>query len=290
MPLILSGRDVSKFYKEKIKKEVEEIFNKEGRRPTIACVLVGNDPASQIYVKNKERTAEKLGIKSEIFKLPSSVSQKELLSLIDRLNDDKSINGILVQLPLPRTIDEKDVLLGIKCNKDVDVFHPQNIGNLWTGNTNLYPCTPNGIMKFFEYYKLEISGKNVVIIGRSNIVGKPLGALFLKEHATVTFCHSRTKNLSDICKRADILVGSIGRPHFITKSFVKPGAVVIDVGINRLEDGRVVGDVLYEEVKDIASAITPVPGGVGPMTIAMLMQNTLDLYKENRDESKNPSL
>jgi len=281
----ISGKEVSKYFRGKIKEETARIFEKTGKKPGIACILTGEDPASQIYVRNKEKTAIKLGFNSVILKLPQETTEKELISKVEELNRDSAIDGILVQMPLPHHINEQKVINTISPSKDVDVFHPQNTGALWSGHGELAPCTPLGIIRLLEYYKIPIDGKRAVIVGRSNIVGKPLACLLLRRHATVTICHSRTKNLSQICREADILVAAIGKSEFITKDFVKPGAILIDVGMNRSVEGRLTGDFLYDEVKDTAGAITPVPGGVGPMTIAMLMYNTLFLHKEhNRDD------
>lgn len=280
MGTILSGKEVAKFHRKKIKEETAELTEKTGKKPGIACILVGEDPASQVYVASKEKTANRMGFKSVILRLPDTVTEADLLSKVEEFNNDESIHGILVQLPLPKHINEEKIILSISPEKDVDVFHPQTVGALWSGTSDLAPCTPFGCIQILKYYKIPIKGKRVVIVGRSNIVGKPLAALFLREHATVTVCHSRTQDLPRVCQEADILVGAIGKANFITKDYVKPDSVLIDVGINRLEDGSLAGDIDFDNVKDIASAITPVPGGVGPMTIAMLMFNTLTLFKE----------
>jgi methylenetetrahydrofolate dehydrogenase (NADP+)/methenyltetrahydrofolate cyclohydrolase len=249
----------------------------QGITPGLVVVLVGENPASQVYVRNKERSATTVGFNSEVIRLPETTSESDLLSLIDELNQDPQWHGILVQLPLPKHIDEEKVLLAISPEKDVDGFHPFNMGQLWAGNGHLKPSTPAGIMALLDEYAVEIEGKRAVIIGRSNIVGKPMSALLLERNATVTIAHSRTQNLPELAKEADILVVAIGRGHFVTKDFVKEGAVVIDVGMNRDENGKLIGDVKFDEVSEIASAITPVPGGVGQMTITMLMEKTYNI-------------
>ena len=283
MEILLSGKEVSKFHREKIKEETRVLFEKTSKKPGIACVLLGEDPASAIYVRNKEKAAISMGFHSVIERLPAETTEVELLDKIESFNNDSKIDGILVQLPLPKHIDEKKIITTISPKKDVDVFHPQNIGLLWNGTGTLAPCTPLGIMKILDYYKISLKGKKAVIVGRSNIVGKPLSCLLLRKHATVTICHSRTVDLPGVCKEADLLVGAIGKPEFIDKKFIKPGAVLIDVGINRLEEtGKLVGDINFKDAEPIASAITPVPGGVGPMTISMLMLNTLQLFKEHK--------
>jgi methylenetetrahydrofolate dehydrogenase (NADP+)/methenyltetrahydrofolate cyclohydrolase len=237
---------------------------------------VGNDPASSVYVRNKKRACEYIGIDSLSYELPEETSQDELLALIDKLNKEEHVKGILVQLPLPEGIDEDAVIRAISPKKDVDGFHPTNMGKFWSGHPVMIPSTPAGIMEMFKEYQIELEGKTAVVIGRSNIVGKPMAQLLLDANATVTIAHSRTKNLPELARQADILVVAIGRGHFVTKEFVKPGAVVIDVGMNRDANGKLIGDVQYDEVAEVASYITPVPGGVGPMTITMLMEQTYE--------------
>ena len=272
---IIDGKLVSASIREKIKEKTKAIKNKYSRVPGLAAVLVGEDPASQIYVRNKRKSCEDVGIYSEEHKLPESTTQDELLELINKLNNDKKINGILVQLPLPKHIDDSLILNSVSSEKDVDGFHPINAGYLFEGKPQFIPCTPHGIIKMLEFYDIDIEGKNAVVLGRSNIVGKPAAILLLQKNATVTICHSRTKNLEDVLKEADIIVAAIGRAHFVKKEMVKEGAIVIDVGINRLDTGKLAGDVDFEAVKKISGFITPVPGGVGPMTITMLLWNTL---------------
>ena len=244
--------------------------------PGLVVILVGENPASQVYVRNKERSALAAGFKSEVVRVPDTISEKELLALIERYNQDSEWHGILVQLPLPVHISEEKVLLAIDPDKDVDGFHPTNMGKFWSGHPVMIPSTPAGIMEMFKEYQIELEGKTAVVIGRSNIVGKPMAQLLLDANATVTIAHSRTKNLPELARQADILVVAIGRGHFVTKEFVKPGAVVIDVGMNRDANGKLIGDVQYDEVAEVASYITPVPGGVGPMTITMLMEQTYE--------------
>lgn len=275
--MTIDGKAVSKIIKENVKVEIEQL-NKKGVKPGLAVVIVGENPASQSYVRSKTRTCEKLGIHSEQYTLSVEATEQELLELIDDLNDSQTIHGILVQLPLPKHMDENIVIEAIDPIKDVDGFHPINIGKVSTGTGGLKPCTPYGVIRLLQHYNLDIEGKHAVILGRSNIVGKPMAQLLLAEHATTTICHSRTADLTSMLKQADILVAAVGIPHFVKADMVKQGAVVIDVGINRIESG-LVGDVDYDTVKDIASYITPVPGGVGPMTIAMLMENTLTACK-----------
>ena len=272
---IIDGKLVSASIREKIKEKTKAIKDKYSRVPGLAAVLVGEDPASQIYVRNKRKSCEDVGIYSEEHKLPDSTTQDELLELINKLNNDKKINGILVQLPLPKHIDDSLILNSVSSEKDVDGFHPINAGYLFEGKPQFIPCTPHGIIKMLEFYDIDIEGKNAVVLGRSNIVGKPAAILLLQKNATVTICHSRTKNLEDVLKEADIIVAAIGRAHFVKKEMVKEGAIVIDVGINRLDTGKLAGDVDFEAVKKISGFITPVPGGVGPMTITMLLWNTL---------------
>jgi methylenetetrahydrofolate dehydrogenase (NADP+)/methenyltetrahydrofolate cyclohydrolase len=262
-----------------VKTAVKDAIAQEGIEPCLAVILVGNDPASRVYVNNKKKACAFCGIRSLEYTLPQETTQDELLALIDRLNKDESVNGILCQLPVPPQISEKAVIDKINPKKDVDCFHNENVGRLWTGNDRLKPCTPAGMMALLDYYNIDPAGKRCVIVGRSNIVGKPMAALMLSRNATVTVCHSKTQDLAAVCKEADILVAAVGRPKFITADMVKDGAVVLDVGINRLPDGSLCGDVDFDAVKEKASYLTPVPGGCGPMTIAVLMQNTLTAYR-----------
>ena len=268
---IISGKELSSLIRERISKETSELSEKFGKKPGLAVIQVGEDPASSIYVNNKKKACEQVGFQSFGYSLPESASEKELLDLIDQLNKDDRVHGILCQLPLPKHMDEFSVICAIAPEKDVDGFHPVNKGLLSIGRDCLVSCT-------LKYANVDMNGKNCVVIGRSNIVGKPVASLMLHENATVTVVHSKTKNIKEICKQADILIVAIGKQGFVTKDFVKEGAVIIDVGINRCEDGKVRGDVDFDDVVDIASAITPVPGGVGPMTITMLLQNTLEAF------------
>ena len=277
---IIDGKKVSSHIKDNIAAEVKILKNKTGKTPGLAVVLVGDDPASAVYVKNKNKTCKNIGFQSFEHILPENTSEDKLLNLINELNNDDQVNGILVQLPLPSHISSKTILVSINPQKDVDGFHLENVGRLVTGNALFKPCTPAGIIKLLDEYKIEIEGKNAVIIGRSNIVGKPVSFLLLERNATVTICHSRTKDLPSITRSADILIAAIGKPNFVRLDMVKNNAVVIDVGINRL-DGKLVGDVDFTSVSKQASLITPVPGGVGPMTIAMLMENTLQAFKNS---------
>jgi methylenetetrahydrofolate dehydrogenase (NADP+)/methenyltetrahydrofolate cyclohydrolase len=271
---LIDGKVISKAVKEDVRARVEALIAK-GIRPGLATVLVGEDPASHVYVRNKQRTCEELGMYTVGHNLPATTSQSDLLALIKRLNDDPAIHGILVQLPLPKPLRSEPILNAVSPDKDVDGLHPFNMGKLLMGEPRFVPCTPAGMMAMLDYHKLPIEGTTAVVVGRSNLVGKPAALLLLHRHATVTVCHSKTPNLAEVCRRADILVAAIGKAHFITGDMVKDGAVVIDVGINRLPDGKLVGDVDSAAVALKASWITPVPGGVGPMTIAMLMQNTM---------------
>ena len=275
MAKIIDGKAISKAVREEIAADVVAFKEKHGAAPGLAVIIVGNDPASQVYVRNKKRACEEVGFYSESYELPEDTRQEELVALVERLNNDDNINGILVQLPLPKHLNETEILLKIRPEKDVDAFHPYNVGKIMIGNHDFLPCTPAGVMVLLERSGVEIAGKKCVVIGRSNIVGKPMAMLLLHANGTVTICHSRTQNLKEICRDADILVASIGKPEFVTGDMVKDGAVVVDVGINRLESGRLVGDVSFSEVEPKASYITPVPGGVGPMTITMLLKNTL---------------
>lgn len=278
MSRIIDGKVISASVKERVKNGVAEL-NSKGITVGLAVIIVGDDPASKIYVANKKKACEALGIISEEYALPASTTEEELLALVDELNHKKSINGILCQLPLPSHLDEKLIINSILPEKDVDAFHPANVGRIMIGDFDFVPCTPAGIMEMLAYENIDPEGKSCVVIGRSNIVGKPMAMLLLHKNGTVTVCHSRTKNLKEICSKADILVAAVGKAKFVTADMVKEGAVVIDVGMNRV-DGKLYGDVDFEEVSKKASAITPVPGGVGPMTIAMLMQNTLTAAKK----------
>ena len=271
---LIDGKVVAKAVKEEVRSRVEAL-KARGIRPGLATVLVGDDPASHVYVRNKQRTCEELGMHSVGHELPATTSQADLLALIDRLNRDPAIHGILVQLPLPKPLRSEPILYAVSPDKDVDGLHPVNVGKLMMGEPRFVPCTPAGVMAMLDYYKLPIEGKTAVVVGRSNLVGKPAAMLLLHRHATVTICHSKTPDLAAVCRRADILVAAMGKARFIRGEMVKDGAVVIDVGINRQPDGKLVGDVDFEAVAAKASWITPVPGGVGPMTIAMLMQNTM---------------
>lgn len=273
--ILLDGKAVSKQIKDELKEKVS-VLSEQGITPTLAVVLVGDDAASHVYVKFKKRACEYVGVRSLSFELPSATSEKELLAVVEELNQREDVHGILVQLPLPDHISEDKVIMAIDPKKDVDGFHPVSVGNLSIGNPGFISCTPYGIIELLKRYDIKIEGKNCVIVGRSNIVGKPIAMLLLRENGTVTICHSRTKDLKGVCKEADILIAAIGRPLMIGPDYVKEGAIVIDVGINRLEDGSLCGDVDYEGVKDMTSYITPVPGGVGPMTIAMLMSNVVN--------------
>jgi len=277
---IIDGKKISSRIKKDICEEVQALKQKTGKIPGLAVVLVGDDPASAVYVRNKNKTCKNVGFQSFENILPADTSEEKLLNLVDKLNKDNNVNGILIQLPLPTQIDSQKVLEQINPEKDVDGFHLENVGRLVTGNATFKPCTPAGIIELLDQYKVEIEGKNAVVLGRSNIVGKPIAFLLLDRNATVTVCHSRTKDLPAVARSADILIAAIGKPKFVTSDMVKDGAVVIDVGINRV-DGKLVGDVDYESVSKSASLITPVPGGVGPMTIAMLMANTLRAFKDS---------
>jgi methylenetetrahydrofolate dehydrogenase (NADP+)/methenyltetrahydrofolate cyclohydrolase len=275
---VINGKELVGAIREQLRIEIEDLAA-QGIRPGLAVVLVGDDPASAVYVRSKEKACQQVGIHSEVYRLPSDTPQQELLDLIDRLNRDVNINGILVQLPLPAHISEEAVIDAIAVEKDVDGFHPVNVGNLVIGKDGFLPCTPAGIIEIIKRSGVDIAGKRAVVIGRSNIVGKPMALLLLREHATVTVCHSRTADMPRICREADILIVAIGKAKFVTRNFVKPGAVVIDVGINRLEDGKLAGDVDFDDVVEVAGTITPVPGVVGPMTITMLLKNTVEAAK-----------
>lgn len=278
MAKIIDGKAVSQFVKDEVKKEVSALGEK-GVSVGLAVIIVGNDPASRTYVNNKKKACEATGIISEEYALPEDTTMDELLALIKELNAKKSINGILCQLPLPKHLDEKAVIENIDPIKDVDAFHAVNTGHIMIGDYSFLPCTPAGIMEMLKYYNIEIEGKECVVIGRSNIVGKPMAMLLLQKNGTVTICHSRTKNLKEVTSRADILVAAVGVPYFVTADMVKDGAVVIDVGMDRNKEGKLCGDVDFAEVEKKASYITPVPGGVGPMTIATLMKNTVTASK-----------
>lgn len=279
MAKIIDGREVAAFVKTRAAKEVKELKEKN-ISVSLAVILVGNDPASRVYVTNKRKDCSELDIESIEYALPEETTMEELLELIHKLNNDKNINGILCQLPLPRHLDENKVLEAISPLKDVDAFHPENVGKIMTGKYEFLPCTPAGIMEMFSYYNIPVAGKECVVIGRSNIVGKPMAMLMLHSNATVTICHSRTTNLAEVCSKADILISAVGKADFVTFDMVKKDAVVIDVGMNRNTEGKLCGDVDYENVSKIASMITPVPGGVGPMTRAMLMCNTVTAAKK----------
>lgn len=279
MTKIINGKEISAYLKNKIKDEVAAL-KQNNINVGLAVIMVGNNPASKVYVANKEKACEQLGIISYKYELPETTTNEQLLELIQKLNNDNNVNGILCQLPLPNHLDEKLIINSINPEKDVDAFHPQNVGKIMIGDYDYLPCTPAGVIEMLNYENIDITSKNCVVIGRSNIVGKPMAMLLLHNNGTVTVCHSKTKNLKEICRSADILVAAIGRPRFVTADMVKPGAVVIDVGINRCEDGKLCGDVDFENVQNVASAITPVPGGVGPMTIALLMKNTVTAAKK----------
>ncbi len=274
MAELINGKELAEKMQAEIAIKVSELKTKS-ISPGLVVLLVGENPASQVYVRNKERSAKSIGIHSKVERYPSTISEETLLAEIEKYNQDPNFHGILVQLPLPKHIDEEKVLLAIDPKKDVDGFHPMNLGRLLAGNPDKIPCTPYGIMKMFAAYDIDLVGKRALVIGRSNIVGKPMAQLLLMADATVTIAHSKTANLAELAKEADILVVAIGRGHFVTKEFIKPGAVVIDVGMNRDEHGKLIGDVKFDEVEPLASYITPVPKGVGPMTITMLMYQTV---------------
>lgn len=284
MGRLIEGKVVSAAVKQQVKERVDWL-SERGVKVCLAVILVGEDPASQVYVSNKHKTCLELGIESKQILLPQNTSQQELLALIDRLNADSTVNGILCQLPLPAHIDEGAVIAHIDPAKDVDAFHPVNVGKIMIGDYDFVPCTPAGIMEMLSYYNIDPAGKNCVVIGRSNIVGKPMAMLLLHKNGTVTICHSKTRELSSVTRGADILVAAVGKAGFVTADMVKPGAVVIDVGMNRVE-GKLCGDVKFDEVEPLASFITPVPGGVGPMTIAMLMKNTVTAAERQNNISE----
>lgn len=275
MAKLIDGKAISAQIRAEIKEQTTDFISQNGFAPGLAVIIVGSDPASQVYVRNKRRACDEVGFYSEAYELPESTTQEELIALVDKLNADKNIHGILCQLPLPRHLDENEVILRIDPAKDVDAFHPYNVGKIMIGDFDFLPCTPAGVMALLERSNIDVCGKECVVVGRSNIVGKPQAMLLLHKNGTVTVCHSRTKNLAEVCRRADILVAAIGKADFFTADMVKEGAVVIDVGMNRRADGKLTGDVDFASVEPKASYITPVPGGVGPMTITMLMQNTL---------------
>ncbi|CAM4046684.1 5,10-methylene-tetrahydrofolate cyclohydrolase [Bacillus manliponensis] len=272
--VVIKGNEVAEKKRAQLKEQVMQL-KEQGIIPGLAVILVGDDPASRSYVKGKEKGCMEVGIYSELIELPDTITEERLLEEIDRLNQDDRINGILVQLPLPKHIEEKAIIERISPEKDVDGFHPISIGRMMTGQDTFLPCTPHGILELVKETNLNISGKHVVVIGRSNIVGKPVGQLFLNENATVTYCHSRTENIKEITKLADILIVAVGRAKMVTADYVKEGAVVIDVGVNRMDTGKLCGDVDFDDVLDVAGYITPVPKGVGPMTITMLLHNTV---------------
>ncbi len=279
---IIDGKQISADVKAAIAEETKTMKEK-GIEVGLAVVIVGNDPASKVYVRNKKLACEAVGFASYEYALPEETTEEELLELVDKLNNDPKINGILVQLPLPAHLNDKVIIDNIRPEKDVDAFHPVNVGKIMIGDYSFLPCTPAGVMELIKSTGIEVSGKECVVIGRSNIVGKPMSMLLLHQSGTVTICHSKTKNLKDICSKADILVAAVGRAKMITADYIKEGAVVIDVGMNRDENGKLCGDVDFEDCKDKAGYITPVPGGVGPMTIAMLMKNTLTAAKQQND-------
>lgn len=281
MAKIIDGKQISLDIKNELKEKVAK-YKEQGIEITLAVVKVGNDPASAVYVRNKEKACEYVGINSKTLALPEETTEEELLNVVKKLNEDKNVNGILVQLPLPKHIDESKVLLTIDSTKDVDGFHPVNVGKMVIGEDTFLPCTPAGIIEMIKRTDIDIEGKECVVIGRSNIVGKPMAMLMLKENATVTIAHSRTKDLKEVTKRADIIVAAIGKAKFVTTDYVKEGAVVIDVGMDRDENGKLCGDVDFESVSKVASAITPVPGGVGPMTVTMLLVNCLRSVELNK--------
>ena len=279
MAVIIDGKELAKKTRQNLKIECEEL-KKQGINPKLAVIMVGENQASKIYVRNKSKACEEVGIEYEEYLLDDKITQKDLIELIEKLNKDKTVNGILLQSPIPSNLDINEAFRTIDYKKDVDGFHPMNVGKLVLGQDTFVSCTPYGIMRMFEEYNIDLSGKNVVILGRSNIVGKPLSQCCLNKNATITVCHSKTKNIEEITKKADILISAIGKSHFVKSDMVRNGVVIIDVGINRGEDKKITGDVDFENVKNKASYITPVPGGVGPMTIAMLINNCLKAAKE----------
>lgn len=286
---IIDGKEIAKKKKLEIADQVQELKN-QGVTPGLAVILVGDNQASRTYVNSKQKTARELGMHNVLIEYPVSITEQELLAKIDELNRDEDIHGILVQLPLPDHINEKNLIEAISPEKDVDGFHPINIGRMMTGQDAFLPCTPYGVMVMMKEIEIDLAGKHVVVVGRSNIVGKPAGQLFLNENATVTYCHSRTKDLKEHTKQADVVIAAVGKAGLITADHIKPGAVVIDVGMNRDDQGKLCGDVAYDEVKEKAGYITPVPGGVGPMTIAMLMFNTMKSAKNRLNRLQNSNL
>ena len=286
MAKIIDGKAISAQMRAEIKEQTAQFVAKHGIRPGLAVIIVGDNAASQVYVRNKRRACEEVGFYSEAYEMPANTTQDELNALVDKLNADDNIHGILCQLPLPSHLDENQVILRIRPDKDVDAFHPYNVGKIMIGDYSFLPCTPAGVMALLERSGIDVAGKECVVVGRSNIVGKPQAMLLLHKHGTVTVCHSRTRNLSEICRRADVLVAAIGKADFFTADMIKEGAVVIDVGMNRRADGKLTGDVDFASVEPKASYITPVPGGVGPMTITMLMQNTLTAARSFVGENK----
>lgn len=278
--MIIDGKQIAQQLREEMREQVAELSRLYGRKPCLDVILVGENPASMAYVKNKIKATEFCGFDGELIQLPATTSQGELLRVISELNENEAVDGILVQLPLPKHIDEQRVIEAIAPEKDVDGFHPSNVAKIWLNQPAIVPCTPLGIIALLENSGTVFEGRRSVVVGRSNIVGKPIAKLLLDRNCTVTIAHSRTVDLAEVCREADILVVAVGRPQMITGDMVKPGATVIDVGINRTQDGRIVGDVDFESVAPVAGAITPVPGGVGPMTIAMLMRNTIECYKK----------
>ena len=281
----IDGKAVSAAVREEVKQQAAAL-TAQGHQPALAVILVGEDPASQVYVRNKHKACAECGIRSLQYELPASTTQQELLTLIQTLNEDDTVDGILCQLPLPVHLDEQAVILAIDPKKDVDAFHPVNAGRIMSGDYGFLPCTPAGIMEMLRRYDIAIPGKRCVVIGRSNIVGKPMAMLLINAGGTVTVCNSKTRDLPAVTREADILVAAVGKPHFVTADMVKEGAVVIDVGINRNADGKLCGDVAFDEVSEKASYITPVPGGVGPMTITMLLQNTITAAKIHKEENE----
>lgn len=285
MATIMDGKALSLKLKEQMKQRIAQL-KQQGINPKLVVVLVGDNSASQVYVRNKHKSCGEVGIESEVITMPEQTTQQELLEVVERLNQDETVDGILVQLPLPKQIDEKTVLRSILPEKDVDGFHPVNVGLLSIGDECFAPATPSGIIAMFQEYGIDIAGKNCVVIGRSNIVGKPMAALLLKNNATVTICHSKTEDLASYTRRADVVIVATGHRHTLTAEMVKEGAVVVDVGMNRNEQGKLCGDVDYEEVKEKASFITPVPGGVGPMTITELLENTIQAAQRHHRAEK----
>lgn len=285
MAELINGKIVAAELRNEIAEEIKQFKTETGKEIGLAVVVVGNDPASAVYVRNKHKACLEVGVTSYQIEFPEETTEEDLLEKIRLLNEDHKVNGILVQLPLPGHINEERVIKAISAQKDVDAFNPANVGKIMIGNYRFLPCTPAGVMALLKYYNVEIEGKNCVVIGRSNIVGKPMAMLLMEKNGTVTICHSRTRNLEQITRNADIIVVAIGRAEFLKADMVKPGAVVVDVGINRTSDGKLVGDVAFDEVSAVASMITPVPGGVGPMTITMLLRNTLSAAKLHNERN-----